>query len=157
MTMRPMTRALTLTGILATVLWAGFPADLAAQDSDTEAVMVAAGQWAASQLPSGELGLDPHRTGRSTSQDVARRVASNLGARLMTLEEARPCTDPTDPSTCQLQIAALLAIGAPAVDGDGARVRVYAWYRQDSRHNPVAQESWDLTLRRTSGGWQVNL
>lgn len=127
-----------------------------AQTSDAEAVMVAAGAWARGQLPGGALRLDPHRTGRSTDRSVAARVASALGAEQATLEETRRCADPTDPSSCQLEAAALLAIGAPSISGDEARVRVYAWYRQSDGAAPVGKTSWDLTLRRTGSGWAVD-
>lgn len=131
------------------------PTVATAQGSDTEAIMIAAGEWVRDQLPGGELRLDPHRTGRSTSPAVARRVASSLAADLATLEEVRSCTDPMDPGSCSMGVAGLLAIEAPAVDGDTARVRVYAWYRQDSRRSPVGKDSWTVTLRRTASGWQV--
>lgn len=134
---------------------AALPAGLEAQTSDAEAVMIAAGQWARDRVPAGALRLDPHRTGRSTDGSVASRVASALGAQEATLEETRQCTDPMDPATCRLASAALLAIAAPTVRGDEARVRVYAWYRQDDRRAPVGKASWDVTLRRTSGGWVV--
>ena len=133
----------------------GFTGSVRAQAADTEAAMVAAGEWARGQLPSGELRLDPHRTGRSTSPAVAQRVAAALGAELGTLEEIRSCTDPMTPASCSMSAAALLAIDAPAIDGDQARVRVYAWYRQDSRRAPVGRDSWTVTLRRTGSGWEV--
>lgn len=144
----------SMLGLLAAA--GASPAPAHAQNADAEAVMVAAGQWAAGRVPSGDLALDPHRTGASTSTAVARRVAGALGARLATLEEVRPCTDPTNPGTCRLDVTALLAIGAPSVDGDRARVRVYAWYRQDSDREPVGQDSWTLDLRRTGDGWVVS-
>lgn len=131
------------------------PGMAAAQSSDAEAVMIAAGTWARGQVPAGALRLDPHRTGASTDASVARRVAAALGAEAGTLESTRSCADPTDPSTCRLSAAALLAIDAPSIRGDEARVRVYAWYRQDDPRSPVGRTSWDLTLRRTAGGWVV--
>jgi hypothetical protein len=86
---------------------------------------------------------------------VAARVARALGADLGTLEATRRCADVTDPSSCRLESAALLAISAPSIDGDRARVRVYAWYRQDDPRDPVAKASWDVVLRRTASGWEV--
>ena len=118
--------------------------------------MIAAGQWARGQLPSGALRLDPHRTGRSTDRSVAGRVASALGADLGTLEQTRTCADVMDASTCRLASTALLAIEAPAIRGDRAAVKVYAWSRQDDPRSPVAKRSWDVTLRRTGSGWAVN-
>jgi hypothetical protein len=129
------------------------PTAARAQD-DTEAVMVAAAQWARRGLPAGPLRLDPHRSGRA-AETVAQRVARTLGADLGTLEDTRRCTDVMDPSSCTLSAAVLLAITEPQIRGDEARVRVYAWYRQDSAREPVGKQSWDLTLRRTGGSWQV--
>lgn len=134
---------------------AAVPASAHAQTTDAEAVMIAAGEWARDRVPAGALRLDPHRTGRSTDGAVASRVASALGAQEATLEATRQCTDAMDRSTCRLSAAALLVIGAPTIRGDEASVRVYAWYRQDDAGTPVAQASWDLTLRRTSSGWAV--
>lgn len=131
------------------------PGAVRAQASDAEAVMIAAGTWARSQLPAGALRLDPHRTGRSTDRAVTARVASALGASEATLEETRRCADPTDPATCRLDAAALLAIAPPSIRGDEARVRVYAWHRGPDAAAPVVKASWDLTLRRTSSGWTV--
>ncbi|MBW3553946.1 MAG: hypothetical protein KY466_10570 [Gemmatimonadetes bacterium] len=127
-----------------------------AQTGDAERVMIAAGQWARGQLPSGALRLDPHRTGRSTDRAVAGRVASALGAELGTLEQTRTCTDVMDLSTCRLASTALLAIEAPAVRGDRAVVKVYAWHRQSDPRSPVAKRSWEVTLRRTGSGWTVD-
>ena len=127
----------------------------AVAQGDAEAVMIAAGQWARGQLPSGALRLDPHRTGQSTDRAVARRVASAVGAELGTLEQTRTCTDVMDPSTCRLASAALLAIEAPVIRGDRAEVTVYAWHRQDDPRSPVAKRSWQVTLRRTGSGWAM--
>jgi hypothetical protein len=82
-------------------------------------------------------------------------VASALGAELGTLEDTRRCTDVMDPSSCRLDAAVLLAIAPPKITRDEARVRIYAWYRQSSAREPVGKRSWDLTLRRSGGGWQV--
>ena len=129
------------------------PAPVQAQDD--EQAMVSAGRWVLQQIPGGDVRLDPHRTGRSTSPAVAQRVAGALNAQLGTLEQTQRCADPLDPSTCRLEASVLLAIAAPAIRGETARVRVYAWYRQDSPRQPVAKKSWDVTLRRTGSGWEV--
>lgn len=145
-------RTLSLLGMgLAAGLLA--PSPVQAQ-GDSEAVMVAAARWARQGLPAGPLRLDPHRSGQA-AEAVARRVASALGGELGTLEDTRRCTDVMDPSSCQLDAAVLLVIGAPSIRGDEASVRVYAWYRQDSAREPVAKQSWDLTLRRAGGDWEV--
>lgn len=144
------TGALLLAGLAAGAV---LPTGGVAQD-DSEAVMVAAARWAQQRLPSGPLRLDPHRSGRAAEAAV-RRVANALGAEVGTLEATRRCTDVMDPSTCRLESAVLLAFAAPEIRGDEARVRVYAWYRQDSAREPVGRDSWDLVLRRTGGGWEV--
>ena len=145
-----MTGVMLLLGALAI---GGSPAE--AQSGDAEAAMIAAGQWARGQLPSGALRLDPHRTGRSTDRAVAGRVASALGAELGTLEQTRTCADVMDASTCRLSSAALVAIEAPEIRGDQAEVTVYAWYRQNDPRAPVGKRSWEVTLRRTGSGWAV--
>lgn len=122
------------------------------QDAE-EAVMVAAGAWALDRLPAGQTRLDPHRSGAGKDAARVRRVAQALGAGLGTLDESRQCTDTMDPATCKLSVDRLLAISAPRVDGDEARVKVYAWYRSSSP--PVAQQSWDLVLRHSGGSWRV--
>ena len=121
----------------------------------SEAVMIAAGRWVMERLPSGAASLDPHRTGAGKDGDRVRRVAEALGMRLATLEETRRCSDAMDPSTCQLDGARLLAIGAPRVSGDRAAVKVYAWYRSESPRQPVGQQEWELTLSRSGTGWRV--
>lgn len=131
------------------------PAPVAAQDDPSEAVMVAAAQWARERLPQGALRLDPHRTGQDVGQGVAERIARAVGADLGTLEETRQCTNPMDASTCTLETVALMAISTPSVSGNEARVRVYGWHRQSRSGEPVAKVSWDLELRRAAGGWQV--
>lgn len=146
-----MAAALMLTAL---ALWS--PAPAAGQGGDGEAAMIAAGQWALGRLPAGGLRLDPHRTGQSTDRTVAARIASALGADLGTLEETRTCGDMTDPSTCRMSVPALLAIAAPAVRGDEATVRVYAWYVQDDPRSPVAKASWEVRLHRTASGWVVD-
>lgn len=138
---------------LCTAPWLMAAEPAGAQDG--EQVMIAAGQWAKGQVPSGPLRLDPHRTGRSSDPAVAQRVASALGATLGTMEETRRCTDVMNPSTCTLSSSALLAISAPRINGDQASCRVYAWYRQDNAREPVGKHSWELTLRRTAQGWEV--
>lgn len=162
------TRILTGAGVVALMAAAGVAgawsgaapavdavdavAHAVAQDSD-EAVMVAAGEWVLDRIPSGRTQLDPHRSGAGKDGARVRRVAQALGARLGTLDEARQCTDTMNPATCQLGVDRLLAIAAPQVDGDEARVKVYAWYRSSSP--PVAQRSWTLVLRQSGGEWRV--
>lgn len=136
------------------LLLVGAPAPAESQ-SQAEAVMTAAGQWAKGQVPSGTLRLDPHRSGQSSDAAVARRVAGALGADVGTLEATRTCADVMDPSTCKLATTALLAISQPSIDGASARVRVYAWHRQDNAREPIAKRSWDLTLRQEGGRWVV--
>jgi hypothetical protein len=123
-----------------------------AQDP-AEAVMVAAGQWALERVPGGDTRLDPHRSGAGKDAARVSSVARSLGAGLGTLDELRQCTDPLDAASCRLGVDRLLAISAPKVDGDEARVKVYAWFRSSSP--PVAQRSWDLVLRRAGGSWRV--
>jgi len=142
--------ALLLAGL---AVGTAVPTAGAAQD-DAEAVMVAAARWAQQRLPSGSLRIDPHRSGRAAEAAVL-RVANALGADVGTLEATRRCTDVMNPSTCSLDSVVLLAFAAPEIRGDEARVRVYAWYRQDSAREPVARESWDVVLRRSGGGWEV--
>lgn len=121
----------------------------------SEAVMVAAGRWALERLPSGPAAIDPHRSGAGKDGARLRRVAAALGTELTTLDRAKECMDVIDPSTCRLSTARLLAIGAPRVQGDRAEVKIYAWHRTASADAPVAEKSWNLTLRRSAGGWQV--
>lgn len=147
-------RTAVLATVLMLVLAAATPAPTVAQ-SQAEAVMIAAGQWAKQQLPSGTLRLDPHRSGQSSNADVAQRVAGALGAQVATLDESRSCTDVMDPSTCTLASTALLAISEPSISGNTARTRVYAWYRQDSPREPIAKRSWDLTLEQQGNRWVV--
>lgn len=141
--------------VVAALAGAWLPGGVAAQAGDAESAMIAAGEWARARVPGGSLLLDPHRTGRSTERAVAARVASALGADLGTLEQARTCTDVTDPSTCGLSSAALLAIAPPAIRGDEATVRVYAWYRQDDPRAPVGKATWEVRLRRSGSSWAV--
>lgn len=125
-------------------------------DQDVEeAVMVAAGQWALDRLPSGVTRLDPHRSGAGKDGARVRRVARALGATLGTLDDTRQCTDSIDPSTCRLSVETLLAISAPRIEGYGAQVKVYAWYRSNSAREPVAQRSWEVQLRRSGQSWHV--
>jgi hypothetical protein len=141
--------------VLATaVVMGSFPAGGGAQSSEEE-VLVAAGQWALERLPRGAVRLDPHRTGQGAGEALARRLAGPLGAELATLEDTRSCSDPTDPSSCELAVDVLLALAAPRIDGDEAVVRVYAWHRSDDPRAPVTKESWDVRLQRSSGGWRV--
>ncbi len=128
-------------------------AGVASVQDPAEAVMVAAGQWALEQLPAGETRLDPHRTGEGKDAARVNSVARSLGAGLGTLDELRQCTDTMNPASCRLGVDRLLAISAPRMDGDQARVKVYAWYRSSSP--PVAQRSWDLVLRQEGGSWRV--
>lgn len=125
-----------------------------AQDA-TEDVMVAAGSWALDRLEGSSPRLDPHRTGAGRDAARVRRVAQRLGAELATLDDVRRCTDVMDPSTCELTTGPLLAIAAPEMDGERARVRVYGWHRSGSPRQPVEQRSWDLVLERSGGGWRV--
>ena len=145
----------TAAAAFAALLALAAPEIAVAQGSDGEAAMVVAGEWVRGRLPAGALTLDPHRTGRSTERAVTNRVASALGAVLGTLEETRTCSDAMDASTCRLQTPVLLAIAAPAIRGDRAMVRVYAWFRQDDPRSPVAKQSWEVGLRRTASGWTV--
>jgi hypothetical protein len=151
-----MRRIGTATAVMLTAMALWSPAPASGQGADGEAAMVAAGQWARGRLPAGELRLDPHRTGRSTERALAGRIASALGAELGTLEQTRTCGNVTDPSTCRMSVPALLAIAPPAIRGDQATVRVYAWYAQDDPRAPVAKESWEVRLRRTGSGWVVD-
>lgn len=118
-------------------------------------VMAAAGRWALERLPEGRVRLDPHRSGEGKDRSVVERVAGALGAELGTLEETRRCEDAMDPATCRLASTVLLAIAPPRIDGDSARVKVYAWYDSGSVRSPVAQQSWQLELRRSGSGWEV--
>lgn len=129
-------------------------AALAAQDASAD-VMIAAGRWAIERLPSGSGGLDPHRSGAGKDGARVRQVAQALGLELTTLEEAKRCTDALAPSTCQLSANRLLAIGSPRIDGAQARVKVYAWHRSGSEQAPVAERSWELSLRQSADGWRV--
>lgn len=148
----------TMAKIGAVALAALVPAwgGASAQGPDGEAAMVAAGEWVRGQLPAGALRLDPHRTGQGVERAVVTRVAGALGAELGTLEATRTCRDVTDPSTCRLASAALVAIAPPSIRGDAATVRVYAWYRQDDPRSPVAKRTFDVTLRRAAAGWVVD-
>lgn len=125
-----------------------------AQDAE-EAVMVAAGEWVLAQVPGGAARLDPHRSGAGKDRARVERVARSLGTGLATLDEVRNCKDVMDASTCTLAVERLLAIASPQVEGDGARVKVYAWYRAGSTTEPVAQRSWELQLRRDGSSWRV--
>lgn len=118
-------------------------------------VMVVAGRWALDRLPDGAVRLDPHRSGEGKERAVVERVAGALGAELGTLEETRLCEDAMDPATCRLESTVLLAIAPPRIDGEKARVKVYAWYASGSVRSPVAQESWELELRRSGEAWRV--
>ncbi len=140
----------------AVILAAGFArgdAASAQKPQVEEGAMIAAGQWARGKLPSGSLALDPHRSDGGVGDAVSQAVARGLGAKLATLEDARMCSDLMDPSTCRLSVDALLAISPPAVHGDQASVRVYAWYRGSSPREPVAKATWDVTLRRSGQAW----
>lgn len=130
------------------------PDGVAGQDP-AEAIMIAAGGWVLERLPPGSSRLDPHRSGAGKDAPRIGRVARALGAELATLDETRQCTDAVDRSTCQLAVARLLAIGAPAIDGDQAVVKVYAWYRSGSAGARVAEKTWQLRLHRLEGGWVV--
>lgn len=142
--------------VVALVAQAGlWPAPAAAQEEAAEAVMIAAAEWARERLPAGALRVDPHRTGEGVGEGVAQRIARSLGADLGTLEETRRCADVMDPSSCRLEVAALVAISPPRLDGDEARVRVYAWHRQSDPREPVAKVSWEVELRRSGSGWSV--
>lgn len=136
---------------LVFLLLMGSAAGAAAQSAG-ESVMVAAGEWALERLPGGEPRLDPHRT--AASGDMIGRVARALGARLATLEQTRSCRDVMDPASCEV-VAPILALTEPAIQGDRARIRVYAWYDGDSPREPVAERAWDLLLSRSGSGWQV--
>jgi hypothetical protein len=145
----------TLMVLALSAIVAGADVVPAAAQADEAAVMIAAGQWAQGQLPSGTLRVDPHRTGAGTGQALAEQVARALGARLGTLEETRVCANPMDAATCRLEADALLALATPRISGDAATIRVYAWHRTSSRAEPVARETWTLQLRRTASGWSV--
>lgn len=142
--------------------WGGAESGVAAQDPEgvagqdpAEAIMIAVGGWVLERLPPGSSRLDPHRSGAGKDAPRIGRVATALGAELATLDETRQCTDALDRSTCQLAVTRLLAIGAPAIDGDEAVVKVYAWYRSGSAGAPVAEKTWQLRLHRIEGGWVV--
>ncbi|MFW5950713.1 MAG: hypothetical protein ACOCVZ_01215 [Gemmatimonadota bacterium] len=141
-------------GGLAVLAALGVPTPGGAQERPDEAVMIAAAVWVLDQLPDGSVCVDPHRTGRGKDEARVRRVAEALGADLATLEQTRECGDVMDPATCRLA-STLLAIEAPEIRGDGARVRVYAWYSSDSPRQPVGKRDWDVRLERGAQGWQV--
>lgn len=145
-----------VAAVIAVVALAAGPAvgPVAAQD-EAESAMAAAGTWALGQLPSGDTRLDPHRSGEGKDGPRVQRVARALGASLAPLNQVRECADRLDPSTCTLSVARLISVGAPRIDGDTARVKVYAWYRSSSPREPVAQRSWEVQLRRAGQGWQV--
>lgn len=145
------TRMATAVILAAGIPWAG--GVRAQQPKVEEGAMVAAGQWARGQLPSGTLALDPHRSDGGVGEAVSRAVGRALGAQLTTLEEARTCDDVMDASSCKLSVDALLAISPPVVHGDDATVRVYAWHRGSSARNPVEKATWDVHLRRSGQGW----
>lgn len=128
---------------------------LSGSAQETEAVMVAAGRWVIERLPPGKVCLDPHRSGQGTDEAVIERVGRALSAELRTLEETRECTDVMDPASCSLNADALMAIARPRIDGRSASVRVYTWHASGSIREPVAKRTWDLELRRESGGWTV--
>lgn len=148
--------ALALGFPAALPAWGGAESreSVAGQDP-AEAIMIAAGGWVLERLPPGSSRLDPHRSGAGKDAPRIGRVAAALGAELAPLDETRQCTDAVDPSTCQLAVARLLAIGAPAIDGDQAVVKVYAWYRSGSAGAPVAEKTWQLRLHRIEDGWVV--
>jgi hypothetical protein len=131
------------------------PAGSALSQDPQEAVMVAAGEWALGQLPGSTGRLDPHRSGAGKDGARIDRVARTLGVGLAPLDEVRSCADVMDPGSCALSVDRLLAIAAPVVDGDDARVKVYAWYRSGSSAGPVAQRDWELRLTRSASGWRV--
>lgn len=139
----------------AAVAGMGVSAPAAAQGSDAEAVMVAAGEWALQQVPGGQPHLDPHRSGEGQDAGRVERVARALGARLTTLDQARRCDDPMNRATCRLTVERLLTIAGPRIDDDRAQVKVYVWYRSSSPTEPVAQSRWNLVLERDSRGWRV--
>lgn len=146
-------RRLARAVIVACVLGEATP--VFGQSDAKESVMITAGRWAAARLPSGSLRLDPDRSDGGVGPAFATRVAAGIGARLGRLEDMRVCVDVMDPSTCRLECDALLAISPPAIRGDHAAVRVYAWLRQSSPQNPIARASWDLRLQRTGNTWNV--
>lgn len=126
----------------------------ASQDAG-EAVMVAAGAWVLDRVPGGAGYLDPHRSGAGKDGSRLERVAGALGLGLATLDDVRECVDVMDPASCTLDVDRLLAMAAPQIHGDAARVKVYAWYRADTGGTPVVQRSWELRLARNDGVWQV--
>jgi hypothetical protein len=147
-------RFLLVTSLVVLVASVASPARVAAQQ-EAPAIMVAAARWALRSLPSGTVRLDPHRTGDGPPLAAAQAVARELGAELGTLEQIRVCQDVTRPETCRLEADVLLAVAAPRVDRDRARVRVYAWHRTGSAREPVARRTWELELVRTDGAWRV--
>lgn len=147
--------SLAIVAVLAVVVaTVSLPSPAASQDAG-EAIMVAAGQWALERLPQGSTRLDPHRSGAGTDAARLQRVARALGATLATLDETRECADALDRSTCRLGAGRLLAITAPRIEGDEARVKVYAWSPSTSSREPVTQNTWELVLRRSGSVWRV--
>ena len=149
-------RSRGVAAVLALVaLGAGPGVESVAAQDDVESAMAAAGTWVLGQLPAGETRLDPHRSGEGKDGARVDRVARALGAGLAPLNQVRECSDRLDPSTCTLSVARLISVGAPTIEGDTARVKVYAWYRSSSPREPVGQRSWEVRLRRSGQGWQV--
>lgn len=151
-------RMVMVTTVLSTLAApAMFAAPVAAQGAgEAEAVMRAAAQYALERLPSGQLKIDAHRTGAPEDRTIAQRLASALGGTTGTLEAERQCVDRLDASTCRLEgTDLLLAISAPSINDDEAEVRVYAWYKQDSARQPVAEMTLRLRLARQGAGWRV--
>lgn len=135
--------------------WRVSTALLPAGQDPREAVMVAAGAWVLDRVPGGGGHLDPHRSGAGKDGSRLERVAGALGLGMATLDDVRDCVDVMDPTSCTLTVDRLLAVSAPRIDGDAARVKVYAWYRADAGAQPVMQRSWELRLARSEGIWRV--
>ena len=126
----------------------------ALQRADAIAVERAAVAYVLPSLPKGVIAFD-RQTGDATRRDSAdiAELARLLGARSVSAESVYRC--PGDPSTCRLDVDALVRIGTPKVSPEGAEVTI-RWKRHTGiARMPVGYRSMDLVLSRKGASWTV--
>jgi hypothetical protein len=125
--------------------------------ADAAAIERAAVEYVSKSLPKGDIGIDPditrakQRIARDSTQVQA--LTRALGARVVHADSVFTCGK--DPSTCKLDVAALVRVGEPVATEDGARVWVEVRRHSGFARQPVVTGLKELVLTKKAGAWTV--
>ena len=121
--------------------------------ADSVGIDSAVANYVARSLPSGVVVLDDSGAVGDRHPGRIAMLESLLGARARPARSVYACGDL--PSTCHLDVVALVRLGPPRATAEGATLQVTILRRSSRARQPVARVSQELLLQKKDGSWQV--